>query len=275
MTENLVERLGAAEPALLHKLEALLSLLEGCRPAAVAFSGGTDSALLAYLASRVEPRTLCVTASSETYTEEEMERAKGFAAHHRLPHVIIHTKELDDPRFASNERDRCYHCKRALFAALKEVAAANNLSTILYGANIGDLRDHRPGHRAAEEAGAIAPFITAGLSKEEIRRVSRALGLETWDMPQNACLASRISYGQEIRRELLGAIAASERLLRDKGYRQVRVRVHGSLARIEIGEGEGVDLSCLRAIAREMKALGFTYVTLDMEGYRSGSMNEG
>ncbi|MEW5937549.1 MAG: ATP-dependent sacrificial sulfur transferase LarE [Candidatus Thermoplasmatota archaeon] len=275
MADEMIDRVRGSEPSSVEQLEALLALLREHSPAAVAFSGGVDSALLAYLASRIEPRTLCVTASSETYTEEEMERAKRFAERHGLRHMVIETREMEDPLFIANTRDRCYHCKRELFRMLREAAAADGLSAVLYGANRDDLCDHRPGHRAAEEAGAFAPFIAAGMGKEEIRRISRALGLETWDLPQSACLASRIPYGQELTREILSAVADAERLLRDAGHRQVRVRAHGSLARIEIADGEAIDLSVLRAIAKEMKPLGFTYVTLDLEGYRSGSMNEG
>src|SRR5450759_3491210 len=257
----------------LERLEAELAQLGS---ACVAFSGGVDS-------SRVRAAASCVrgaagggafTAVSPTYLPEELQTARDLAAGLGLRHVVVETHEFDDPAFTGNPRERCYFCKRELVAEMARVAAETGCAALVDGANLDDLGDHRPGMRATAERGVAHPLLAAGIGKDEVRRVSRELGLATWDAPQQACLASRIPYGEPITVEKLAAIAAAERVLHELGFRQCRVRHHGSVARVEVESGDlGRALEAREAIARRLRALGFTYVTLDLEGFRSGSMN--
>ena len=274
MTDKLVlmrvkVRTGAS--ALAPKFERLVAILDELKPSVVAFSGGVDSSLLAYVASAVDARAVCVTASSETYTASELRAAKDFANRHHFVLKVVKTGELQNPKFLANPRDRCYHCKKEMLAELKKLAKGR---TVLYGENASDSKDFRPGKRAITEAGARAPLAEAGLSKADIRKLSKALGLETWDMPQNACLASRFEYGMEITKEGLAMVSTAEELLRRSGFSNVRVRLHGRIARIEISDVGKASVKKLASIAKKIKGLGFIYVTLDLEGYRTGSMNE-
>jgi uncharacterized protein len=261
-------------PRLRRKLGALLSILNDAGPCVVAFSGGVDSSLLAYVASAVHPETVCAVACSETYTPEERRMAKSFAERHSLNIVEIRTKELANPEFAANNPDRCYHCKLEMIVGLRDLAAKRGLHGVMYGENFSDANDRRPGGAAMRERGALSPLAEAGLTKEDVRAVSKALGLGTWSMPSNACLASRLAYGEAITPDRLRCIAAVERKLRSMGLEQVRARVHGDLLRIEVGGVEGVDIKRLAEAAKGFKKLGYIYVTLDLEGYRTGSMNE-
>jgi uncharacterized protein len=209
--------------------------------------------------------------------KEELEQAKALAASLGVRHIVFETSELGLPGFTGNPADRCYYCKRELFTRLREIAAQEGIAWVAHAAQADDLGDLRPGHRAAEELGVRAPLLEAGLTKDEIRELSRARGLATWDMPSMACLASRIPYGQTISVEKLRQVAEAERALREWGFKQVRVRHHGDTARIEV---EADDVSRLGeeplrgSVVEMLKALGFTYVTVDLEGYRTGSMNE-
>jgi len=257
-----------------RKFARLVSIIDARAPAIVAFSGGVDSSFLAYVASTMDDKTVCITASSETYTPAELQRAKRFAKKHGLRHVIVRTRELDDPKFRSNPKDRCYHCKREMLGVLEKMAKKMGYASILIGETASDADDYRPGHRAVIEAGAATPIADAGLTKDDVRELSRLFRLDTWDVPANACLASRLAYGEKITPEKLKAVAKAEKLLKDAGYQVVRVRAHGPTARVELGKDEKVDLAALRRIAKKIKALGFTYITLDLEGYRSGSMDE-
>jgi len=258
----------------LERLEAELASLGS---ACVAFSGGVDSSLVLAVAARAlgPSRVVAFTAVSATYLPEELQAARDLAAGLRVRHVVVETHEFDDPAFTGNPRERCYHCKRELVAEMVRVAAETGCKALIDGANLDDLGDHRPGMRATAERGVAHPLLAAGLGKAEVRRLSRELGLATWDAPQQACLASRIPYGEPITVEKLEVIAAAERVLRELGFRQCRVRHHGSVARVEV---ESVDLGraleARETIARRLRALGFTYVTLDLDGFRSGSMNE-
>ncbi|MCX6363795.1 MAG: ATP-dependent sacrificial sulfur transferase LarE [Actinobacteria bacterium] len=258
----------------LERLEAELASLGS---ACVAFSGGVDSSLVLAAAARVlgPARVVAFTAVSATYLPEELQTARDLAAELGVRHVVVETHEFDEPAFTGNPRERCYFCKRELVAEMVRVAAKTECSALLDGANLDDLGDHRPGMRATAEGGVVHPLLDAGIGKVEVRRLSKELGLATWDAPQQACLASRIPFGEPITVEKLQAIGAAERVLHELGFRQCRVRHHGSVARIEVEGGDlGRALAARETIARRLRALGFTYVTLDLEGFRSGSMNE-
>jgi uncharacterized protein len=244
----------------------------------VAFSGGVDSTLLASEARRVLGRknTLAVTASSETYLPSELEESKALAKRLDLRHEVIETRELDIEHFRGNPPDRCYFCKKELLERLLAIAKKRRLAAVCDGANADDASAWRPGLRAAAELGVRSPLKEAGLAKADVRALSRALGLPTWDRPAMACLASRFPYGQTITKNGLDRVAAAESLLRDLGYSGFRVRDHGAMARIEVAPADIERLTLLHRarIVRDLKALGYTYVSLDLEGYRAGAMDE-
>ncbi|MBX6763774.1 MAG: ATP-dependent sacrificial sulfur transferase LarE [Rubrobacteraceae bacterium] len=265
-----------------QELERRLQQLEGIvRPhgsALVAFSGGVDSSLALAVAARVLPkeRVLAVTSDNETYLPSELEEARRFVASLGVEHVIINTRELDDPNYASNPTNRCYFCKSTLYTDLKKIAEERGYGCIVDGANADDEGDWRPGRKAARELGVLSPLSAAGMGKEEVRALARHLGLPTWDKPALACLSSRFPYGQEITPEKLAQVARAEEFLRREGFRQVRVRHHGEIARLEVGEEEMERAFAMRGeISTELKEAGFLYVALDLSGYRSGSLNEG
>ena len=262
-----------SDDAVLERLEAQFA---GVSDAVVAFSGGADSSLVLAAAARVlgPAHVTAVTATSPTYLEEELVAATAAAASLGVEHVVVETHEFDDSRFVENSRERCYYCKAGLIDALADVAAARG-AALVDGANADDVGDHRPGMRAAAERGVLQPLLAAGIGKAEVRRLARALGLPTWDAPQQACLASRVPYGEAITPDKLAAVAEAERALRELGFRQCRVRHHGDVARLEIERDELERAFTLRAeISRRVHAAGFTYVTLDVDGFRTGSMNE-
>ncbi|MGZ4205261.1 MAG: ATP-dependent sacrificial sulfur transferase LarE [Actinomycetota bacterium] len=246
--------------------------------AIVAYSGGADSAFLADVAHEVlGARMVAVTAVSESLAPEERTFAASLARARGWRHEEIRSKEIERPEYRRNAPDRCFFCKDELFDLL-DVIARDRRSTVLVGTNVDDTGEHRPGIRAAQEHDVRAPLVEAGLRKQEIRDLSRARGLETWDKPASACLASRIAYGIEVTPERLDRVARAESFLRGFGFTDVRVRDHGDLARIEVSlaDGERVSEQAARArIAEELKRLGFHHVTLDLEGFRSGSMNAG
>jgi uncharacterized protein len=260
------------------KWDHLKSLIREMQLAVLAFSGGVDSSLLLRAASEVlGPHLIAVTAVSETYPPLELVAAKVFASSLGVTHRIIRTQELEREEFARNSPERCYFCKRELFGKLRQIADTEGIRFILDGSITDDLKDHRPGRRAAEEFSVRSPLTEAGFSKSEVRELARTLGLNVWDKPSLACLSSRIPYGTRITPQILQTIQTAEDHLRVLGFRQVRVRHHGDTARIEIDRedfGRLLSEDIVRGITSDLKQLGFTYVCLDLEGYRTGSMNE-
>lgn len=266
------------ETPLERKQERLFDLLAGMGKVLVAYSGGTDSAYLAWAASSVLGEdALAVTADSASIPESHKRDAADFAERFGIRHRVIETSEFENPDYARNDPNRCFHCKDELFRRMSELGSTLGVSTIAYGVNKDDTTDFRPGHRAAKEHAVRAPLLEAGLAKSEIRALSRAAGLPTWDRPAAACLSSRIPYGTRVTRENVKIVEAGEEALSRLGFRVYRVRYHGELARIEIGRDElhrALDHNMADAFVRAFQDLGFRYVTLDLAGYRQGSLNE-
>jgi len=243
----------------------------------IAFSGGVDSCLLLFKAGQVlgQGNVRAVTATSETYSKQEKEDAITFTRQHGFEHLVIRTNELSCKDFTSNPPDRCYFCKKELFSRLKGLAKEYGMDWVCDGANFDDTSDFRPGLRAARDLEVRSPLLEAELTKEDIRTLSRKFGLETWDKPAAACLSSRVPYGEIITGEKLARIGSAEQLLKSMGLQVVRVRCHGETARIEVRPQDfPLVMNNKEAIVTEFKKLGFIYITLDLEGFRSGSMNE-
>jgi len=260
----------------IQKLEQLKENLVGLRGAVVAFSGGVDSTFLLAVAREVlGEHVLAVTATSETYPERELLEARSLARLMGARHLEVISEELDIPEFQHNPRNRCYYCKKELFAKLRSIADEQGLPHVLDGTNIDDLGDHRPGRQAAAEFGVISPLEQAGLTKQEIRQLSHQLGLSTWDKPAYACLSSRFPYGTAITPERVRQVGQAEESLRTLGFRILRVRYHGDMARLELGPDELRNAvgSLKEQVIQVMKQAGFTFVSVDLEGYRTGSMN--
>ncbi len=258
------------------KMQSIMEALTEKGSALVAFSGGVDSSVLAALAYRaLGERALAVTADAPTLAPGELDNAKKVAREIGIKHIVIFYDELDEPGFAKNPVDRCYYCKKGLIRELKKIAEQNGLDTIIEGTNYSDLKGHRPGHRAVTEEGIYNPYIEFGVTKEEIRKMARELNLSVSEKPSMACLSSRFPYGQMITHEALKRVGEAEAYLRKMGFEVVRVRDHDGIARIEILPDEMPQLLEMHgAIASEFKKLGFSYVTLDIMGFRSGSMDE-
>jgi uncharacterized protein len=265
-------------PGLSQKYDRLLDILRGLESVLVAFSGGVDSTFLARAAKEaLGDKALLVTADSETYPASELAEAKRLANHLGMRHVVVETRELSNPEYARNSPSRCFFCKEELFTKLQPVALREGMRRLIYGANMDDLGDHRPGMEAARRMGVSAPLIEVGFWKAEIRELSREFGLPTWEKPSFACLSSRFQYGDAITPEKLRQVDAAEAFLRSLGFRQFRVRHHDRLARLEIAQEEMGRLwedGIQDAIVARLTELGYLYVAVDLQGFRSGSANE-
>ncbi|MFA4984638.1 MAG: ATP-dependent sacrificial sulfur transferase LarE [Candidatus Omnitrophota bacterium] len=259
----------------MNKLARLRRILQKTGSLLVAYSGGADSTLLLKVAvDTLGDKVMAVTADSPTYPLQERLFASRMAAKLGVRHKIIKTAELKNPAFYRNPLNRCYYCKRELFRRLKEIARKNRISFVADASNVSDKNDFRPGRRATKEIGVLSPLEEAGLNKEDIRRFSRMMHLETWDKPSLACLASRVPYGMAITASLLQQVRRAEEFLRSLKFRQVRVRHYGRLCRLEVSTREIPRLVSNRAaVVRKLQSLGYRYVTVDLEGFQSGSMN--
>ena len=261
-----------------QKLEVLRVTLASLDSLLVAYSGGTDSAFLAYTAHQVlGDRMLAVIADSPSLPRQELAAALAFASEHGIPTHILQTRELEDPNYARNDRNRCFHCKDELFTQMEAARLQLRFDHIAYGMNVDDRGDFRPGQKAAEAHNALAPLVVANLNKAEIRMLARDAGLTLADKPASACLSSRIEYGRPVTAENLSQVERAEEALHALGFLHVRVRHHGELARIEIARHDlprALTLAMLDRITEALQPLGFVFITIDTQGYRSGSMND-
>lgn len=273
---QLLEKARVAPP-MLAKWKSLTVELASIPSAVVAFSGGVDSSFLAFITSKIlGNRMTSVTILSALEPASARSEAASFSALHGIQHIFLSYDPLQDPVFQANPPDRCYHCKKSILRMIWDYAREHGFTTVLEGQNADDLHDYRPGRKAVSETGTLSPLAHNNLTKAEIRQLSKALGLSTWDQPGSPCLATRIPYGTAVTRDQLERISRSEEYLHKKGFRIVRVRSHGDLARIEVEPDKIQSLLEMREeINLIFSRMGFLYVTVDLKGFRSGSMNEG
>jgi pyridinium-3,5-biscarboxylic acid mononucleotide sulfurtransferase len=269
--------MSSAAPDIDSKLALLQSRLRTLGRVLVAYSGGVDSAYLAWAAHQVlRDKMLAIIADSPSLARTQLADAVAFAQEQSIPLEVVSTSELDRPEYVRNDSQRCFFCKDELFALMEDLRHARGFDAIAYGVNLNDQGDFRPGQKAAANHHVVAPLLDAALTKDEIRALARAAGLRIWDKPASACLSSRIEYGRPVTREALAVVERGEDALRALGFRQFRVRHHGEIVRIEIASEElprALDPAMAAQFAGIFKALGFKFVTLDLEGFRSGSMN--
>lgn len=260
------------------KQDRLFEILRGMGRVLIAFSGGTDSAYLAWAARQVlDGNAVAITADSASLAQSHKRDAEAFVHQFGIAHEYVDTHEFDNPDYVRNDPNRCFHCKDELFTRMEQVGRDRGFEHIVYGVNVDDLGDYRPGQNAAREHQVSAPLVDAGLTKAEIRELSRAAGLPTWDRPASACLSSRIPYGTPVTIDNVKTVETGEEEIKALGFRQFRVRFHGEVVRIEIAREElakALSVDMAQRFTAIFKSLGFRYVTLDLEGYRQGSLNE-
>lgn len=268
----------AVSPEALAKERVLRELLREMKSVLVAYSGGVDSSYVAYVANKeLGDHALCVTGVSPSLAAHEQVEAAELAARFRFRHEELRTEETNDPRYQANASNRCYFCKTELYSKLVPVARTRALAFVVDGSTTDDLGDHRPGRAAAKEHSVRSPLVEAGMSKRDVRELSHAAGLPTWDKPASPCLSSRIAYGTPVTIERLRTVEGGEKIMREMGFREFRVRHHDELVRLEIAPAEldrALDREIVDELAKRFRLLGFRYVTLDLHGYRSGAMNE-
>jgi uncharacterized protein len=275
---KLAEKREARPVSLEEKEQRLRRMLKGYGSVMIAFSGGVDSAYLAYVAhSEMGDRMIAVTGDSASYPTFQRELADQLTNRFGIHHEMIFTEEFEDQNYTDNPPNRCYYCKTELYTRLSELARERGFQVICDGTNADDASDYRPGRQAARESSVQSPLLECGLTKADIRELSRRAGLPTWDEPASACLSSRVPYGQVVTIEKLSMVDKAEIALKQLGFRQVRVRHHGDVARIEVADEEmlrALDINMAQKMSDALKAIGFKYVALDLEGYRTGSLNE-
>ena len=276
-TNNLTQANITRREELEQKRLALEAILASLGRTLIAYSGGVDSAFLAYASHQLlADQMLAVIADSPSLARVHLADALAFAKEQGIPVVVISTSELDKPDYVRNDAGRCFHCKDELFTVMEQLRESRGFDSIAYGVNVDDQGDFRPGQQAAKRHAIFAPLLDAGLTKEDVRQLAKVAGLRIWDKPASACLSSRVQYGHEVTRETLSVVEKGEDALRAMGFRQFRVRHHGDIVRIEIAKDElprALNPEIAAEFARLFKALGFKFVTLDLEGFRSGSMN--
>ncbi len=260
----------------INKLEQLKSNLRNMESVAIAYSGGVDSTFLVNVAYKLlGQKAMAVTATSSTYPQRELNQAINFTKQLGIKHLIINSEETEIDDFSKNPSNRCYYCKKELFSKIKQIANEEHINYVLDGSNIDDKTDYRPGIKALKELSVVSPLKDVGLTKKEIKELSRAMNLDTWDKPAFACLASRFPYGTEITKSRLKMVEKAEDYIREMGVKQFRVRFHNEVARIEVLKDDfSRIIEHSEEITKTFKKLGFNYITLDIEGYRTGSLNE-